>query len=408
MESLFIFLFSLLLSSQLGKHFFLSFSYLSGIRIDYLAPTLYLTDILSLVCIYYFMLQCVIPVKTGIQTIIFQFKRGNLRLVIPLIFLLIINYFFALSKPLWFYSGLRILQWICIFIYFKNKAKNKSFFSALLLGAFLGGVVELILSLSQLASRQSIQGWWYYAGERAFSILTLGIAKAYFLGHEFLRPYGTFSHPNSLAGFYLLLYAVVLVHPRITNMLFKTILLSVFSFLIFVSFSRSAIAVYVVLNSIYLVKNSLHCKLCILAKVIISCLLLFFAWNISGDSKGMQKRFDFSEKAVAIIKEKPLSGVGLGSYLIAQHSYPQKFSTFFEQPVHNIYLLTVAQLGVPLSLLFLILISRFLSPKFIFLFPLLVVLLTGCMDHYWLTLQQNVLLTAVVFGMISSYETKTS
>ncbi|MCX6730896.1 MAG: hypothetical protein NTZ55_03540 [Candidatus Roizmanbacteria bacterium] len=45
---LYIFFFSFFIVSQLGKHFFFPFSYLSGIRIDYLAPTIYFTDILSI------------------------------------------------------------------------------------------------------------------------------------------------------------------------------------------------------------------------------------------------------------------------------------------------------------------------------------------------------------------------
>jgi len=41
----FFFVFLFLLPTQLGKHWFFSFSYLSGVRSDYLAPTLYLTDV---------------------------------------------------------------------------------------------------------------------------------------------------------------------------------------------------------------------------------------------------------------------------------------------------------------------------------------------------------------------------
>src|SRR3972149_3010131 len=36
----------LLLPTQLGKHFFIPLSYLSGVRVDYLAPTVYLTDLI--------------------------------------------------------------------------------------------------------------------------------------------------------------------------------------------------------------------------------------------------------------------------------------------------------------------------------------------------------------------------
>jgi len=151
--------------------------------------------------------------------------------------------------------------------------------------------------------------------------------------------------------------------------------------------------------------------MCTLAKIAVACVLIVVALNISGDRDSMNKRADFVQKSISIIKQKPLSGSGSGSYLIAQHAYPQKFSTFFEQPVHNIFLLTVAQLGIPLAILLLTLIIQIIrvnKKNAPLLLPLLAVLGTGMIDHYWLTLQQNVLVTAVIFGILLIYEEKTS
>jgi len=402
MESLFVFLFSFFLSTQLGKHFFFPFSYLSGIRIDYLAPTLYVTDIFSLILVIYAIKKIILSLRAKYNTA----KQSQYIIALLLIFLLIINYFFALSKPLWIYSCLRVVQWTAIFFYFKTQSRNKSIFSAVLYGLLAGGIFELVLSLFQLVNRHSIQGWWYYAGERSFSIFTPGIAKAYFMGKEFLRPYGTFSHPNSLAGFYLLLYTFALTQKRITNPFLKISLLIITSTLVLISFSRTAIVVYVLINLLFFLKNSSTCRVCLIAKIIMASFLVVFALNISGDLNSLQKRNDFTQKAISIIAQKPFSGTGMGSYLIAQHQYPQKFSIFFEQPVHNIFLLAMSQLGIPLFLILLmILFNRFKRVSF---FPLLVVILSGCMDHYWLTLQQNVLVSAVIFGILYSYETKTS
>jgi hypothetical protein len=203
MESLFVFLFSFFLSSQLGKHFFFPFSYLSGIRIDYLAPTFYFTDILSLFFVAIFIRNTLLSLRA--KHIIAkqslpagrQVETGRLpRHFVPrndiqkyiflflLILLICINYFFSLSKPLWFYSIFKILQWVSIFYFFKLKSKNKSIFSAVVLGLLSGGLLQLILSLFQLAGRRSLQGVWYYLGERSFSIYTPGIDNSYFLGRE--------------------------------------------------------------------------------------------------------------------------------------------------------------------------------------------------------------------------------
>src|SRR6266704_691714 len=46
MENLLFSLLILFLPTQFGKHFWPSFSIIQGIRVDYLSPTLYFTDIL--------------------------------------------------------------------------------------------------------------------------------------------------------------------------------------------------------------------------------------------------------------------------------------------------------------------------------------------------------------------------
>ena len=46
LSAIFFYLLILFLPTQLGKHFWPNFSYVYGVRIDYLSPTLYFTDIL--------------------------------------------------------------------------------------------------------------------------------------------------------------------------------------------------------------------------------------------------------------------------------------------------------------------------------------------------------------------------
>ena len=74
-------LFLLLLPTQLGKHFFFDFSYLSGVRVDYLAPTVYLLDVTVF-------LLAIVNLK-----IVFKFFR-NKKVLISL-FLLMINVLFS-------------------------------------------------------------------------------------------------------------------------------------------------------------------------------------------------------------------------------------------------------------------------------------------------------------------------
>lgn len=401
-----VFSFSFLLSTQLGKHFFFPFSYLSGIRIDYLAPTLYLTDILSLPLII-ISLILLVRQRNAIRLLI----QRNIPLCLTIFLFIDINYYFSLSKELWFYSLWKIIQWALIFYFFWYYRNKKSVYAAVLYGLLLGAFFECFLAVRQLALRHSLQGAWYWLGERSFAITTPGIAKAYLFGKEFLRPYATFSHPNSLGGFYLLIYTFVLTQKKLTNQLIKFALLTLSSFLVLLSFSRSVLVLYGAVNFLYFSRNMVRCKICMLAKLAVTSVLLIIVFNITGDANSLNKRADFFQKSTQIIRQKALSGTGIGSYLIAQHEYPQKYSFFFEQPVHNIFLLAAAQLGIPFTILIIVLIIQIIRAQLghvSFHLPLFVVVGTGIIDHYWLTLQQNLLVSAVIFGILFLYEKKTS
>ncbi|PIU37363.1 hypothetical protein COT02_01250, partial [Candidatus Roizmanbacteria bacterium CG07_land_8_20_14_0_80_34_15] len=227
------FLFLLLIPTQFGKHFFLAFSYLSGVRVDYLAPTIYLTDII------------IFLLAIANSKIVFKFFK-NKKILISLFFLLI-NILFSRLPIISFYWFLKTIELLIIFFLAKKiltTLKEKY----ILIALFISSLFQLFISLTQLINKHSVQGIFYYFGERLLTLSTPGVAKASIQGAEFLRPYGTFSHPNSLAGFFLLLYFFVLTYKKFNRYLaIKYLLLFISSILVFVSFSKIAIACYLIL-----------------------------------------------------------------------------------------------------------------------------------------------------------------
>lgn len=387
LRSALFFLTLLLLPTQLGKHFFLPFSYLDGVRVDYLSPTLYVIDILIL-------LSLVLNIKT-----VFKFFRK--RIFLLFLGLAAVNIFYSFLPPISFYGAVRILELLVLF------SLGAQMFRALkpsliLLGLTLSGMVELLLSLLQLSLKHSLQGPFYYLGERLLSLSTPGVAKGVIWGAEFLRPYGTFSHPNSMAGFYLLIYFFILIYPRFEkHTLLKYLGLFVAASLVFISFSKVAILTFLVLNLIYLVLNNKKiCRICVVARmaILIAVSLIFFLSQ--GDPLTGQKRLELMGNAVKIIQSHPIFGVGLNSYLVAQADFVSKFPLFFNQPVHNIYLLVTSELGLVtaglLGLMFVMHVRKITGNQWILI---LAVAITGALDHYWLTLIQNFLLMGVVFSI---------
>lgn len=72
---------------------------------------------------------------------------------------------------------------------------------------------QVTLALVQLALGHSLQGFFYWLGERAVSVGAPTVATASFFGHTLLRAYGTFSHPNALAG-WLTIACLIVLQPK--------------------------------------------------------------------------------------------------------------------------------------------------------------------------------------------------
>jgi len=386
------FLFLLLIPTQFGKHFFLAFSYLSGVRVDYLAPTIYLTDII------------IFLLAIANSKIVFKFFK-NKKILISLFFLLI-NILFSRLPIISFYWFLKTIELLIIFFLAKKiltTLKEKY----ILIALFISSLFQLFISLTQLINKHSVQGIFYYFGERLLTLSTPGVAKASIQGAEFLRPYGTFSHPNSLAGFFLLLYFFVLTYKKFNRYLaIKYLLLFISSILVFISFSKTAIACYLILNTYHLLLNTkLNCKICKIARIIVVFIVSLIFLSATTDPLTVNKRIELMKNSIEIIFKNPLLGVGMGSYLIAQAKFSSKFYLFFNQPVHNIFLLFIAETGLIIGGFILYqLINRLIrahlkKEQWILIF---VIIFTGFFDHYWLTLQQNFLLMGLIMGVILS------
>ncbi|MFA6391107.1 MAG: O-antigen ligase family protein [Patescibacteria group bacterium] len=386
------FLLLLLLPTQFGKHFFLDFSYLFGVRVDYLAPVIYLTDIIvfSLTVINF--------------KIVFKFFK-NKKIIFSSI-LLLINVSLSQLMPISIYWFIKIIEILIIVSLSKKmlivlKEKN------ILLALLLSGLFEFFLSLYQLINKHSFQGIFYYFGERLLTLSLPGVAKASVQGVEFLRPYGTFSHPNSLAGFFLLLYFFVLTHKKFDRyLILKYLFLFVCSILVFISFSKVAIIGYLILNILYSILNTkISCRLCKVARIIVLSIISLIFLQATTDPLTINKRIELIKNSAMIVLSHPIFGVGLGSYLIGQIKYPSKYHLFFNQPVHNIFLLFISEMGLLIGgVLVYLVVNRLIKQKltknqWLLIF---VIIFTGFFDHYWLTLQQNFLLMGLVMGVTLS------
>jgi O-antigen ligase len=390
-------LFAFLLPTQLGKHFFLDFSFINGIRIDYLAPTIHVTDILALLIIALYPLLV--------------YKLFNKRPLVYSIGIFILTIIFSHVPWLGIYRLAKGFEWLGVFAVFAHLyKKDASIFKGLMMAFLFGTLLELLDATLQLSYKQSMQGIFYWLGERRLSLTTPDVAVATINGPLFLRPYATFSHPNSMGGFYLLLYFFILVVPGFRSLpRVRSVTAFLCMLLVFLSFSKTVIAVFVVLNIAIFIDVILKgkCRFCGISRFVILIAVAAIFSLSHGDPYTIEKRITLIDNAFDMILKHPIFGVGMGNYLVEQSKYTNHYSSFFLQPVHNIVLLFLAETGiVGGGGIFALFYKEFL--KLIrhrsFQFCFAAVFLTGMLDHYWLTLQQNFLLTAVVFGILSQLE----
>jgi O-antigen ligase len=225
-------------------------------------------------------------------------------------------------------------------------------------------------------------------------------------GIEVLRAYGTFSHPNSLAGFYLLVYVFVLTYKHFEKMpILKYGTMFVSALLIFVSFSKIPIILFLFINFWYVVRNpqAIKCLFCRISRIVVIAVVSIIFLATKGDKYTLIKRGELLRNSLDIIAKHPLFGVGIGNYLLAQIDFPIKYAYFFLQPVHNIFLLFLSESGIILTVFVAYSLYGYFKPLFknqTFQYMAFIVVTTGMFDHYWLTLQQNFLLLPLLFALL--------
>lgn len=395
----------LLLPLQLGKHFFFDFSQVAGVRSDYLAPTIYLTDLLIIALVAIYLYHNFKAVKTGL--------KNNKLLLAVLIYLLFSIFIIAENKLPAVYKGFKILEFFLLgWVIIQIKPKIKTITLLLSLAALFSSA----LAITQFLLQHSIGGPFWYLGERTFYASTPAIATFSFGGKLLLRPYATFPHPNVLAGFLALIIPWLLYHLVLVNVFKKGSLrfllsVSLVSAIIalILTWSRAAWvvallgALLVLLTSPgilvkWLKKRKEAALIAFYLLLIISVITPSLFANIqllSGTS--IIERRDLINASLSMIADKPLFGFGLHNSLPNLYKYlPRVAGLYAFQPVHNMYLLVIIELGLVGFFLFLIfLISSYkksLNSHFLVVISTTLLLILGLFDHYLLTLQQGQLL----------------
>lgn len=368
----------MLLPTQLGYHFWPTWSLVLGRRIDYLSPTLYLTDIIIIFLLGTWLLSRPKIVHPPI------FK------IVLFIGFIVANIFFAANKMVAAFAWLKIVEMIALGLYI---VQTKPKFSQIIFPLSISVLYSSVIAIAQFFLQHSIGGQLWFLGERTFSFSAPGIARVDFGSLFKLRPYATFSHPNVLGGFLAITLPLIVTKRHDTKKIF---LLPAFIFgivALVLTFSRSAWVIFV-LGISYIVyrKNK---KLFIPVVLLIIVLLFIIGRTFGFQDESVVVRQQLNAAAVSMFTSAPIIGNGLGNFLVRLPGHLVSRTIYFLQPVHNIYLLILSETGMVGLAIFLWLIGKALKKENPFIF----LLLLGLVDHYFLTLQQGQLLFTVFLSL---------
>ncbi len=378
----------LLLPVNLAYHFLVPQSFVSGILVDYLIPTLYLTDLLILLLLALWFLS--LPRRqAGRPLIIFM------ALLLPSI----------LTASFWLpaaYKWLKLAElagfawWIKLNVDWQKQLPK---ITLALSGAI---IIQSLLAISQWLKQGSIFGYWFL-GEQPYNSATAGMDKiTWWDGSLRLPPLGTTPHPNVLAGLIVVLLPLIFRQVKRTDSwtrIYYLIIVALSLTTLFLTFSLSAWLALVLIVFPFTLRLAFKLKPIILLGylVLVTSLIIGFwpSFEFLAPQTSFARRSQLANMAIQMAKDSPIIGQGLNNFTVVMDQYGIiAATTRFLQPVHNIYLLLLAEAGIfgLFGLGYLVSLAFRSKRPAVLKLSLFSLLFLGLFDHYPITIQQGMLL----------------
>ncbi len=394
--------------------------------IEYLSISLYAVDVLI------FSLLIIFAIKIFLDP---DLRRHSSNIRYPIMIIagldaaLFISIFYSPDRILAFYNYLIFLEGVGVFFLFLFAKYDRV---KLYISLAVSIVVQGAISAFQFFTQDSPAFKWlgmarHFPGEPGVSAIETIGPKGF--GERWLRAYGSFDHPNILGAF-LAIALIFIIYPIIKKKLkpktweFNLCLLAFYLGILGLvfSFSRSAwlafvLAMTFLLVYFFLTKNW-FAQLKILSLILISSFIFIFPFlcynevfvarlSAQGrlEKKSLDQRGEYLEEGRQVIAENPVFGIGLGNYIKYQRNKrPEAWSWTFE-PVHNTFLLIMAEVGVAGFLFFLglitwIAVESVSRGNFFNLSILLSLVIMMIFDHFWWSLHFGTIFLWIVLALL--------
>ncbi len=292
---------------------------------------------------------------------------------------------------------------------------NKINFKQALYALWGGGVLQALIGIVQFIAQRTWETKWL--GWALHQQSDLGAAVMQAGGSErWLRAYGSFGWPNDL-GIYLSVVFIfgLWLYQKTQNEKEKIILLAGQMLIIaglFFSFSRGAIISLVIgLAVMFIFEKRKIFKPLVYPVVLLAILSIIYlpllqsrvAMQNHLEIRAVSERITQYQEFANIFSGSPIFGVGPGNYVYALFSQNSTLAPWLYQPVHNVYLLFLAEWGIVGLLMGLLLAFYFfreVGKNNKTMLALWAVVLTAFLfDHYFYTSYSGIVFLAIIISL---------
>jgi len=402
------FFYGLLLTFTLSIRKVLFFYPIRGQFNEYAGIYLYLSDIFVLSILASWLLSALynkIVLKSRYRI---DFKLFLKQKVVAIPFLLVIfsfiSIFWSVNLEIAMFQSIKLLEFYLLYLWviFRIVPRGTIIFKNIFQVIIITGITQSIIGIWQFIVQKSVGLSWLW--ESTISPSIPGVAKIVLSGEKYIRAYGLFPHPNILGGFLILSIIFTILYSKqfhacpvarncsTWNNLFATgmehskeelnnncstfvspklwrsgwnncvcyVILSIQLVAIILTFSKSA-WVGLAISLIYIwyqnvprgtfvlsFKKIALGKMryfALIAGILFSLIVIIKPNWYSMVGKGADDRMFYFNVSRGTFLEKPILGVGSGQFVLSLENI-RNMEYWQFQPVHNVFLLILNELGI--------------------------------------------------------------
>jgi O-antigen ligase len=385
----------------LGKHFELTQAFVAGQAVPYLIPTLYLQDLLVLGIV----VACVLSTDRKVLAPTAYIRLVGLFLLAALLSLVFAGRLYP--------SGYFLARQILYFAFFVLGARlfRTPALRRWLWVALVGNLLLLsLLGLAQFHKQGAVFNNYLLFGEQPYSIYTPAIPKESYGGVAKLPPHGTFLHPNIFAGYLVLTLTLASscffggTPRRKLGLAFVTAgcLVVVWLTKSYTAWAACALGFVLTLYTrcvrTYRLVSIALLAVCSLVVLLGLTLPAYKAWALAAlpadattSALSVERRANLLDAAYSMIGRRPFFGWGVNAFTYSfEPFYTRVTGARFLQPVHNVYVLMAAELGLFGAVAFIVLTLYSVyraarTGRYTYSIALVQVSVFASFDHYFFT-----------------------